>query len=142
MPPEWGPALVALLREFGLPLAGLVAFASAILLKRKRKRDDGREVEGAALLVPGYQLDDARDELDALRASHSQREFEIRSEAANQIAYVEARRVEERAARLAADERLAAAVELVRAQGQTLDELRIDVARLTGIRRPGGGGDA
>lgn len=127
--------------DYGLPLAALVLFSIALLFKRKRKRN-GVELEGAALLVPGYQLDAALDELEAVRTARNTREHQIRTEAANQVAYVEARRVEERAARLAADERLDQALALVREQGKTLDELRIDVARLTGIRRPSGRDDA
>jgi hypothetical protein len=136
MPPGWGETL-AFAKEWGAPLAALVLFAIALLFKRKRKRD-GIEIEGAPLLVPGWQLDAAADELVAVRKARSDFEHHIRTEAAAQVAYVEARRAEERAARMASDERLGTALEIVREQGRTLDELRIDVARLTGTRRPTG----
>jgi hypothetical protein len=130
---EWAE-VAGFLERFGLPIIVL-----ALLIFRrpgKRRVATGEELPSSPFLVPGATLDDSISEMNAVRHARNEREHEIRSEAAKQIAFSETLRIEERDARIAGDKRLEEALRVMREQGDAMQELRVDVARLTGSRTP------
>ena len=101
-----------LLREYGLPLAMLLGLFTALVVRRgNRTGPDDKQHAGAPFLVPGVQVDDLKDELLSVRISRDKREFQIREDAAKQVAYVEMLRIEEKRQREAAEARLDTALE-------------------------------
>lgn len=103
---DW-PAVASVAREWGLPLAFLIGLGLLMLKKRgKRKRWDGEQVDTAAYLVTGSQLDEARDLLERQDHEHLADLQELKDRHIREITYVDARRTEEREGRIAAERRV------------------------------------
>lgn len=104
---DWAAIASEVAREWGLPLAFLIGLGLLMLKKRgKRKRWDGEWVDTAAFLVPGTQLDEARDQLERQERDHLDDTKELKARQTLQLEYVEARRAEEREGRIAAERRV------------------------------------
>jgi hypothetical protein len=102
----------AVLKDYGLPIAMLVALFVAMVVRRgNRVGPEGKQMPGSPYLVPGAQVDDLKDELAFVRVARDKREFDIRTESQTQLAYVETLRVEEKHRAELAESRLDAALE-------------------------------
>jgi hypothetical protein len=108
-----GADLISLLRDYGLPLVILVLFVVCIL---------------RGWLVTGRELD---RKVSLLEADHAKQATLLEQE----VDYREQRRIEERQSRTAAEERMAAMIDVMKQHTELLGDIEREVLRNQGLLR-------
>lgn len=127
MSEQWAIALGILAVNFPLVIAYVVA-------ERRGWIDGPSAVAAKKLLLAekDEEIDRQTDELDAGRKARVAKEQEIRAECDARVAYVEARRKEERDGRIAAEKRVTMLTEATREITGLLQDVRVEIARGSG----------